>query len=94
MLHPHASFRDAATLIAAVSIVAMSSMALASAPATFPDAETSDPAKLGSMVGWSSPADRTVRFEDGIYFQFPAMRRCASTAFDALAEFLNRKEHP
>ena len=74
MLYPRASFRGAARLIAAVSIVAASSLALASAPATFPDAQASDPAKLGWMVGSPPSADRTVRFEDGSYFQFPAMR--------------------
>lgn len=74
MLHPRASFRGTAKLIAAASIVAMSSGALASAPATFPDAEASDPARLGWMVGSPPPADRIVRFEDGSYFQFPAMR--------------------
>lgn len=40
----------------------------------FPDAAASDPAKLGWMVGSPPPAERTVRFEDGGYFQFPAMR--------------------
>jgi hypothetical protein len=40
----------------------------------FPDAAASDPEKLGWMVGSPPPADRTVRFEDGSYFQFPAMR--------------------
>ncbi|MBK5541562.1 serine hydrolase [Pseudomonas sp. TH05] len=40
----------------------------------FPDAAASDPAKLGWMVGSPPPAERTVRFEDGSYFQFPAMR--------------------
>ncbi|WP_429381369.1 serine hydrolase domain-containing protein [Pseudomonas laurylsulfatiphila] len=55
-------------------MVALSSLALASAPATFPDAEASDPARLGWMVGSPPPADRTVRFEDGSYFRFPAMR--------------------
>lgn len=39
-----------------------------------PDASASDPAKLGWMVGSPPPADRTIRFEDGSYFRFPAMR--------------------
>ncbi|MDW5443192.1 serine hydrolase [Polaromonas sp. SM01] len=38
------------------------------------DAVASDPAKLGWMVGSPPPPDRTLRFEDGSYFQFPAMR--------------------
>jgi CubicO group peptidase (beta-lactamase class C family) len=41
---------------------------------TFPDAAASDPARLGWMTGSPPPADRTLRFEDGSYFQFPAMR--------------------
>jgi hypothetical protein len=52
---------------------AMSSLTTASTT-TFPDAEASDPAKLGWMIGSPPPPDRTVRFEDGSYFQFPAMR--------------------
>lgn len=47
---------------------------LVTASTTFPDAAASDPAKLGWMVGSPPPADRTVRFEDGSYFRFPAMR--------------------
>ena len=39
-----------------------------------PDAAASDPAQLGWMVGAPPPADRTVRFDDGSYFEFPAMR--------------------
>lgn len=40
----------------------------------FPDAAASDPARLGWMVGAPPPADRTLRFDDGSYFQFPALR--------------------
>ncbi|MGB6009089.1 serine hydrolase domain-containing protein [Castellaniella sp.] len=39
-----------------------------------PDAAASDPAALGWMVGSPPPEDRIVRFEDGSYFQFPALR--------------------
>ena len=42
--------------------------------AQVPDAAASDPAKLGWMVGSPPPADRTLRFEDGSYFRFPALR--------------------
>ena len=59
---------------AALLISVLSSIANASTPPAFPDAAASDPAKLGWMVGSPPPADRTVRFEDGSYFQFPAMR--------------------
>ncbi|WP_242551647.1 serine hydrolase [Pseudomonas sp. Marseille-Q1929] len=44
------------------------------ANAPFPDAQASDPALLKWMVGAPPPADRTLRFEDGSYFRFPAMR--------------------
>jgi hypothetical protein len=44
------------------------------ASAAFPDVQTSDPARLKWMVGSPPPADRTVQFEDGSYFRFPAMR--------------------
>lgn len=38
------------------------------------DAAGSDPAKLGWMVGAPPPPDKQLRFDDGSYFQFPAMR--------------------
>ncbi len=38
------------------------------------DADASDPAVLGWMVGSPPSKDRTVRFEDGSYFRFPALR--------------------
>ena len=38
------------------------------------DAEQSDPVKMGWMVGSPPPADRIPRFEDGSFFQFPALR--------------------
>jgi CubicO group peptidase (beta-lactamase class C family) len=40
----------------------------------FLDAEQSDPIKMGWMVGSPPPADRLVRFDDGSFFQFPALR--------------------
>lgn len=52
-------------------------LSLACSPAlaaSYPDAQASDPATLGWMVGSPPPPERTVRFEDGSYFQFPAMR--------------------
>jgi len=42
--------------------------------AKFPDPVASDPAKMGWMVGSPPPADRTIRFDDGSYFRFPAWR--------------------
>ncbi|OHC14083.1 MAG: 6-aminohexanoate hydrolase [Pseudomonadales bacterium GWC2_63_15] len=53
---------------------AMACSAYASEPAEFPDAQTSDPATMGWMVGSPPPADRILRFEDGSYFRFPQMR--------------------
>ena len=42
------------------------------------DAEQSDPVKMGWMVGSPPPADRIPRFEDGSFFQFPALRWSAA----------------
>lgn len=74
MSHPRAASRRVAISLTAALISTASLFATASTIKTFPDAEASDPAKLGWMVGSPPPADRTVRFEDGSYFQFPAMR--------------------
>jgi CubicO group peptidase (beta-lactamase class C family) len=41
---------------------------------SFPDAAASDPGKLGWMVGSPPPASKILRFADGSYWQFPAMR--------------------
>jgi CubicO group peptidase (beta-lactamase class C family) len=40
----------------------------------FPDAFSSDPEVLGWMKGAPPPKDRTIRFDDGSYFRFPALR--------------------
>jgi hypothetical protein len=40
----------------------------------FPDAEANDPARLGWMVGSPPPTDRIIRFADGSYYHFPALR--------------------
>lgn len=39
-----------------------------------PDAAASDPAGLGWMKGAPPPPERTVRFDDGSYWRFPALR--------------------
>ncbi|KJH77402.1 6-aminohexanoate hydrolase [Pseudomonas sp. ES3-33] len=62
--------KSAATLLMSI----LPCLAFAVTPTTFPDAAASDPAKLGWMVGSPPPPERTVRFADGSYFQFPAMR--------------------
>jgi CubicO group peptidase (beta-lactamase class C family) len=62
---------------AALAIPALTLLALtftAALAADVPDADASDPAKLGYMAGSPPPADRILRFEDGSYFRFPAMR--------------------
>lgn len=46
----------------------------ASAQTLPPDAAASDPATMGWMVGSPPPPERQLRFDDGSYFQFPAMR--------------------
>ncbi|NNG60769.1 serine hydrolase [Pseudomonas fragi] len=50
------------------------SIACAADKTTYPDAAASDPKTMGWMVGAPPPADRIVRFADGSYFNFPAMR--------------------
>ena len=52
----------------------MSAPAAATTAGAFPDAQASDPARLGWMVGAPPPADRQIRFEDGSYFRFPQWR--------------------
>lgn len=52
----------------------MSALAAAATAGAFPDAQASDPARLGWMVGAPPPADRQIRFEDGSYFRFPQWR--------------------
>jgi CubicO group peptidase (beta-lactamase class C family) len=75
MSYPCVISLDVAKPVAALILMcALSTLVNASTPAIFPDATASDPAKLGWMLGSPPPSDRTVRFEDGSYFQFPAMR--------------------
>jgi hypothetical protein len=62
---PCTASRRIAISLTAVVMSTVSLFATASTSKTFPDAEASDPAKLGWMVGSPPPADRTVRFEDG-----------------------------
>lgn len=71
-----------ASLLATVPLALALAGASAAPPAAtpqnpfagFPDARASDPAKLGWMVGSPPPPDRIVRFEDGSYWRFPALR--------------------
>lgn len=67
--------KRASGLIATSVLLAVNAVAAqASPPAQYPNAADSDPIKLGWMQGSPPPADRILRFEDGSYFRFPAMR--------------------
>ncbi|WP_369302338.1 hypothetical protein [Pseudomonas sp. N2-5-1-1] len=55
-------------------LLGFSSAAVYASVTDFPDAQASGPARLKWMVGALPPPDRTVRFNDGSYFRFPAMR--------------------
>lgn len=61
-------------LIALLPCLAHGAALAAPSSPTYPDADASDPAKLGWMVGSPPPPDRILRFDDGSYFRFPAMR--------------------
>ena len=54
-------------------LVLLAGRSVAAEP-VFPGADDSDPAKLGWMVGAPPPPERILRFEDGSYFTFPALR--------------------
>lgn len=56
------------------ALLGLSTTVANAAEAGFPDAQASDPARLQWMVGAPPPPERTLRFEDGSYFRFPAMR--------------------
>ena len=58
----------------ALALAALPAVASEKAAAKFPDAQASDPARMGWMVGSPPPPDRIVRFDDGSYWRFPAMR--------------------
>lgn len=68
------------TLPHRVSSIACAWLLLASAgvqaqvQTAYPDAAASDPVRMGWMVGSPPPADRVLRFDDGSYFRFPALR--------------------
>ncbi len=61
-----------AGVIASATLAAPGNV-LAAEP-TYPDAIQSDPARLGWMVGAPPPRERILRFDDGSYFRFPALR--------------------
>lgn len=58
--------------VCAALTLGLSAAAMAADP--LPDAAASDPARLGWMVGAPPPPERQLRFDDGSYFRFPALR--------------------
>lgn len=56
------------------ALLGLSTTVVNAAETSFADAQASDPARLQWMVGAPPPPERTLRFEDGSYFRFPAMR--------------------
>ncbi|MBO9676606.1 MAG: serine hydrolase [Acidovorax sp.] len=58
--------------VCAALAMGLSAAAMAADP--LPDAAASDPARLGWMVGAPPPPERQLRFDDGSYFRFPALR--------------------
>ena len=71
------SLRASRLLAVPLAIACAAAAATPVSPAAgggFPDALASDPAKLGWMVGSPPPPERTIRFDDGSYWKFPAIR--------------------
>jgi hypothetical protein len=58
--------------VCAALALSFSACAMAADPPL--DAAASDPARLGWMVGAPPPPERRLRFDDGSYFRFPALR--------------------
>jgi len=71
MHHPHRSWRH--FLSAAMAAVTTAAVAQ-TAPPKLPDAQASDPAALGWMVGSPPSADKVIRFADGSGYRFPQLR--------------------
>jgi CubicO group peptidase (beta-lactamase class C family) len=66
--------RYTATISMALALALQGAHAQTTAATKFPDAANSDPVRLEWMVGAPPPDDKILRFEDGSYFQFPALR--------------------
>jgi CubicO group peptidase (beta-lactamase class C family) len=60
--------------LSAVLLLASASLYAQTAPSRFPDAQASDPVKMGWMVGFPPPSDRVIRFADGSHYAFPQLR--------------------
>jgi hypothetical protein len=59
--------------LAAISLACLTMTAQAQAP-RLPDANESDPARLGWMKGSPPPADKMIRYADGTGYRFPQLR--------------------
>ena len=59
-----------------IMLGAISTLAQANAqtPLQYLSAADSDPIKMGWMQGFPPAKDKQLRFEDGSFFEFPAMR--------------------
>ena len=66
----------ACALLAAMSLAppGVVTASAADAPQAFPDANATDPVKLGWMVGSPPPADKSIRYDDGSSYRFPQWR--------------------
>ena len=62
------------SMIALAGVIALKALFATRRPSDVLDAQESDPAILGWMKGFPPPKTRTVRFDDGSYFRYPAMR--------------------
>lgn len=67
-------FSPSAALLLTLAVAAGPAPAAEGHPDRFPDARASDPAAMGWMRGSPPAPDRIVRFEDGSYWRFPALR--------------------
>lgn len=68
------SLKREVLLFVGIALGVFQTIASASTSAQHLDAQASDPAALGWMVGAPPPEDRIIRFEDGSYFRFPQWR--------------------
>ncbi|WP_324834100.1 serine hydrolase domain-containing protein [Pseudomonas saxonica] len=68
------NFKPARTRAVFLTTCLAASVVNAATDTTYPDAAASNPATMGWMVGSPPPPDRIIRFADGSYFKFPAMR--------------------
>lgn len=73
-LIPQSCFRPKWACLALLAGLAAPALAGTASTPDWPDARASDPKAMGWMVGSPPPPERTVRFDDGSYFRFPAMR--------------------